>query len=114
MSAPASAKTDVPGAQPLNPAICNAEGPIDESVELRAQELWSLDGDHRWRMIVCVSGEVWITQERDLQDYVLEAGDVFIVNQRGSVLIGALDDASIAVTPSVEGKPYRGDYRFFH
>jgi hypothetical protein len=114
MSAIASVKTDVFGLHPLTTAIRNTEGRPSEVVELRAAELWRLNGDNRWRMVVCVRGEIWITQERDVRDYVLTAGDMFIVTQRGNVLIGALCDASIEITPSLEGRPYRGNYPVFH
>jgi hypothetical protein len=114
MSAVSSVKTDVFSLHPLTTAVRNTEGRLSEVVELDAEDLWRLDGDSRWRMIVCVSGEIWITQERDVRDYVLTAGEMFIVNQRGSVLIEALRDATVEITPSLEGRPYRGDYPAFH
>jgi hypothetical protein len=113
MSALASIKTDGFGLQSLNTAIRNVEAGLSELVELGTHDLWRLDGDHRWRMIICTKGEIWITQERDLKDYVLTAGDMFIVTQRGSVLIGALCDAAVEITPSLENVPYRGDYLVF-
>ena len=114
MSAIASFEKDVLSLHPLTTAVRNVEGRLSEVVELCAEELWRLDGDNRWRMIVCVSGEIWITQERDVRDYVLTAGQMFIVTQRGNVLIEALCDASVEITPSLEDRPYRGDYPVFH
>jgi hypothetical protein len=113
MSALASVKTDVVSLHPLTTAVRNAEGRLSEVVELGVQDLWRLDGDNRWRMIICVRGEIWVTQERDVRDYVLTAGDMLLVTQRGRVLIGALCDASVEITPSLQNAPYRGDYRFF-
>jgi hypothetical protein len=64
-------------------------------------------------MIICVRGEVWVTQERDVRDYVLTAGEMFIVTQSGSVLIEALGDTSVEITPSLRSAPYRGGYAVF-
>jgi hypothetical protein len=114
MSAIARVKTNVFGLHPLTTAIRNTGEGLSEVVELDAEDLWRLDGDNRWRMIVCVRGEIWITQERDVRDYVLTAGEMFIVTQRGSVLIEALGGASVEITPSLKNAPYRGDYPVFH
>ena len=85
-------------------AVCNVRGPVSD-VELDACEFWRTNGDSRWRAIFCRRGEVWITQERDFQDYVLKAGEVFIVTQRGSVVVEALEDAAIQITPSLRTAP---------
>lgn len=113
MSTLTTARTDGFAQRPLSTAIRNVEGRASENevVALDAHRFWRLDGDNRWRMIVCTRGEIWITQERDLEDYVLRAGDMFLVTQRGKVLIGALCDASVEITPSLRKAPYRGDYR---
>ena len=81
-------------------AVRNVWGPVSD-VELDADEFWRTNGDSRWRAIFCRRGEVWITQERDFQDYVLKAGEVFIITQRGSVVVEALEDAAIQVTSSL-------------
>ncbi len=82
-------------------------------VHLDGRAVYRLDGDHRWHMIVCREGLVWITQERDVRDYVLSAGEIFIVTRRGRVLVQALPEARIEVTPSLEGSPYVGNYVLF-
>jgi hypothetical protein len=113
MSALAGVKTDGFGLQPLDAPIRNAEGRLGEVVELGTHDVRRLDGDHRWRMIICMKGEIWVTQERDLQDYVLTAGDMFIITQSGRVLIEALCDAAVGITSSLKRVPYRGDYLVF-
>ncbi len=40
--------------------------------------------------IVCRKGTLWITQEGDSRDYVLNAGDCFFVTRPGLVLIESL------------------------
>ena len=89
--------------------MCNSLRPGTD-VELVAGQLWQMNGDRRWQALVCQRGEVWITQERDFRDYVLAAGDVFIVTQRGAVVVQALEDAVFQVTPSLQAAPYVGRF----
>jgi hypothetical protein len=82
-------------------------------IELQRDGLWRVDGCTCWRVIICLQGRVWITQERDLQDYVLAAGEFFVVTQPGAVLVQALQAARIQVTPSLKTAPYVGDFLTF-
>jgi hypothetical protein len=76
--------------------------------------LWQARGDQRWRVIICHRGVVWITQERDMVDYVLQEGEIFIVTLPGLILVQAQKPASVTVvTPSIRARPYVGDYRVF-
>jgi hypothetical protein len=43
--------------------------------------------------VECVSGALWVTQDGDPRDIVLNPGDSFAFDQRGDALISALDDA---------------------
>jgi hypothetical protein len=114
MSVLAHVTTDARGLHHATTRIRNAEGAFGETVDLDARDLRRLDGDHRWRMIICLSGEVWITQEHDVRDYVLTPGDMFLVSRPGSVLIEALCDASVKITPPLKSKAYRGKLPVFH
>jgi hypothetical protein len=88
------------------------EGQVHLDLELGA--LWRARGDQRGRVIICCRGVVWITQERDLIDYVLQEGEIFIVTLPGSVLVQALEPASVTVLArSTRARPYAGDYRVF-
>lgn len=60
-------------------------------ISLDKHKLWSIEGDRRGDMINCVTGNLWITQEADLKDYVLEAGKSFWVTKPGTVIIQALE-----------------------
>jgi hypothetical protein len=83
-------------------------------LDLEVGTLWQGRGDQRWRVIICRRGEVWITQERDVVDYVLQEGEIFIVTLSGLVIVQALKPASVTVvTPSIRARPYAGDYRTF-
>jgi hypothetical protein len=88
------------------------EGEIHLDLEVGA--LWRARGDQRGRVIICRRGVVWITQERDLVDYVLQEGEVLIVTLPGSVLVQALEPASVMVVArSTKARSYAGDYRVF-
>jgi hypothetical protein len=87
------------------------EGQVDLDLEVGA--LWRARGDQRWRIIACRKGVVWITQDRDVADYVLREGEVFIVTLPGPVLVQALEPASVTITPSIKARPYVGNYHVF-
>ncbi len=91
-------------------AVRNIDAANNDQVKLAEGGIWRLEGDNRWRMIICTRGKAWVTQERDLEDYVLMPGDVFLVTQPGKVLIGALCDAAMEITPSLRKAPYCGRY----
>ncbi len=112
MSAICGAERVIDCTRPPMAEVCNVAGPATE-VELLAGGLWHMRGDQRWRVIICVRGMVWVTQERDLQDYVLEAGQAFIVTQPGQVLVQALETACFQVTSAAAVAPYAGRYPIF-
>lgn len=88
------------------------EGQVHLDLEVGAR--WQARGDQRGRVIICCRGVVWITQERDAVDYVLQEGEIFIVTLPGLVLVQALEPASVTiVTPSIRARLYAGDYRAF-
>ena len=93
-------------------ALANVDGPVTK-VDLRAGDLWSLPGPSRWKVIICLRGVVWVTQERDPRDYVLMQGEMFLVTQPGTVVVAAMEDACIQVTLSLRTAPYRGQLPIF-
>jgi hypothetical protein len=99
--------------QPWGWAVADLdEGQVHLDLEVGAG--WRAQGDQRGRVIICRRGVVWITQERDVVDYVLQEGEIFIVTLRGLVLVRALEPASVTVvTPSIRARPYAGDFRTF-
>ena len=91
--------------QPWGWAVADLdEGQLQLDLEVGA--VWRARGDQRGRVIICRRGLIWITQERDVVDYVLEEGKVFIVTLPGLVLVEALEPASVTVvTPSIRARP---------
>ena len=45
------------------------------------------------RRVECLTGTLWVTQDGDSRDIVLEPGDSFTFDHRGDALISALDDS---------------------
>lgn len=42
---------------------------------------------------------VWITQGRDARDHIIKAGEMFLITQRRKVIVQALANARLKVTP---------------
>lgn len=49
------------------------------------------------RRVECLSGTVWITACNELPDYMLKAGDVFIIPNNGLTLIEAIGDCRVRI-----------------
>ena len=47
--------------------------------------------------VVTLTGCLWITQDRDQRDVVLEAGEGFTLDRDGDTLLSALSDSSFLV-----------------
>ncbi|MEJ2262086.1 MAG: DUF2917 domain-containing protein [Anaerolineales bacterium] len=99
--------------RPRNKGVVrNLQKPITR-LNLGSREVWRVDGDNRWRLIICHQGEIWITQAWDLRDYVLKEGDMFLVTLPGTVVVQALKEAEVEISASLKTKPYRGEYVFY-
>ena len=82
----------------------------DTIVDLAAGQGWGLKGKRRQQTLFCLQGSVWITQECDIRDYVLEDGDAFMVTLPGLVLVRALTPARIGYAESMMPEPFRGRF----
>jgi len=75
---------------------------------LRRDEVRTLKDCDRGQLILCLKGEIWITQEFDPHDYLLKAGDVFIVTQTGKVVLQAFRNAQYCVSGVLRAVPFKG------
>ena len=71
-------------------------------VQMPANSLLRVEGDSRGIKILCGSGSCWITQERDLKDYLLGNKGDFTINRDGLVVVQALTDTEIVVSPEIK------------
>jgi len=74
--------------------FANVSSP-DKIVDLKAGQVWAIKGRRRRQIVFCLKGRIWLTQENDIQDYVLEEGDAFLITRPGLVTVRALGAACI-------------------
>jgi len=48
----------------------------------------------RGTLLQCLGGTLWLTQQDDPRDIVLEAGDKAVIERNGTSMVSALSDAS--------------------
>jgi len=53
--------------------------------------------------IVCHSGSLWVTQQRDARDIVLAAGESFALDRDGMTVVQALEQSAISIAPTARG-----------
>ena len=68
-------------------------------VQLAANSLFRMEGDSRGVIILCRSGSCWITQEGDPRDYYLRDKKSFTTHREGLVVVQALADTDIVISP---------------
>jgi hypothetical protein len=71
----------------------------------RNEQLRIVDG--RDLLILVRQGSLWITQERDTRDVVLEAGQSFRLDRDGVALVKAWDETVLTLTSPNERRPAR-------
>ena len=67
----------------------------DKIIDLNTGQGWSVKGQRRQQTVLCLAGNIWVTQEGDLKDYLLEEGDAFLITRPGLVMVRALKPACI-------------------
>ncbi len=71
----------------------------DVEVYLFPDEVFKMKGDVRGVQVACQKGKLWITQADDPEDYVLKAGEQFIVTQPGLVLVQGVREGRVRIIP---------------
>jgi len=77
------------------------ESQLDNVVRMRAGTLWRVNARPRELSIACQRGSVWITQEQDGRDIVLDAGQSFINATSGRLVVQALKESLLRVSRQV-------------
>ena len=72
-------------------------------VALEPDEVFILKGDQRGGRLAALHGNLWVTQQGDLEDFVLRPGERFTVTRRGKVVVQAMRDARLRYTPGQPG-----------
>lgn len=81
--------------------------PAGATLLLRGGQFIRIDGRAGWQ-IRALGGTVWITQDGDLRDVVLESGQSFTPDRDSHVLISPLGEARVCLTRGGEcGKVVR-------
>ncbi len=68
-------------------------------VPLFIGEVVTLEGDRLGYRIICRRGRLWITQENDAADYVLEKDDEFVISKSGAVVIQGVQKSKALIQP---------------
>jgi hypothetical protein len=68
-------------------------------VELHDKEVCRINSYEPWTQIVCKKGILWLTQTGDGYDHILSAGEHFVSDHSGLVLIEAIPEALIHIIP---------------
>jgi hypothetical protein len=82
----------------------------DQTIDLAAGRSWAVKGRRRQQTLFCLQGSVWVTQECDIHDYVLDEGDAFLITLPGLVLVRALKPARIGYAESLTPEPFKGRF----
>lgn len=75
--------------------------PAGQTLLLRGGQLLRIDRGAGWKIRV-LGGAVWITQDGDLRDVVLESGQSFTPDRDGDVLLSPLGEARVCLTRGSE------------
>ncbi|HRH85752.1 MAG TPA: DUF2917 domain-containing protein [Rubrivivax sp.] len=71
--------------------------------DLKLPAIWLRHGelhrivDGKGAVVQCLSGTVWLTQQSDPRDLVLEAGDEAPIERDGTSIVSALSDAQFVL-----------------
>jgi len=74
-------------------------------------EVWRAEGDLRGEVFQCQSGTLWITQQGDLNDYIVNPGERFWVTRPGTVLVESVKGARFSCS---RGTPPRQEPVYAH
>ncbi|BBO70125.1 hypothetical protein DSCA_40550 [Desulfosarcina alkanivorans] len=82
----------------------------DTVFDLAAGQGWRIKGRRRQQTLFCLRGSLWVTQECDIRDYVLEAGDAFLITLPGLVMVRAMRPARLGYAEHLMPVPFKGRF----
>jgi hypothetical protein len=82
----------------------------EKEIPLAVGQGWGVKGKRGRQTLFCLEGKVWVTQEGDIRDYLLEEGDAFLVTLPGLVLVRALTPARIGFADNLMPSPFKGRF----
>ncbi len=68
-------------------------------IRLAARDLFKMEGDVRGTLITSTCGSLWITQQGDAQDYLLQEGENMVISRKGMVLVQGSPVARARILP---------------
>jgi hypothetical protein len=89
--------------------LSNLDKP-QRAIDLPEGQGWAFRGKRQRQTLYCMQGCIWVTQEGDIRDYLLEAGDAFQVTLTGLVLVRALRDSHIGYRDDHRAVPFKGRF----
>jgi hypothetical protein len=92
----ATLQLQLPSIARSSPAAAATLHPTRGAIALDDKQFVSLSERQGWS-VRAVSGSVWVTQDWDRRDIVLEAGQDFVFDGHGGALISALGPARICI-----------------
>jgi Protein of unknown function (DUF2917) len=86
--------------------VVNKEHSVNESMQSAPLSLpkggVSVFSDATSTQIRCEAGALWVTQDNDTRDIVIQAGEQFQPDRRGNVVVYALEQSSLSIAPAQE------------
>lgn len=71
---------------------------------LKKSEVIDLDKISENVALKCLTGQIWVTCQGDLQDYLLKPGEEYRISKLGKVVVCALTEASLCILNSTASR----------
>jgi hypothetical protein len=72
----------------------------DVELCLEANNLYRLERGAAGATLLATGGRLWVTRSGDGQDYMLEAGDRYVIPKRGVVVVQGSPEGKVRIIPA--------------